>query len=336
VLVIDRNPSLFERAREQFTHATVVENSGRRGLGGARNTGIEVASGSVVAFLDDDAMASPEWLELLLECYSDPEVAGVGGSIEPLWSDGRPPWFPREFDWVVGCTYRGMPTVAHEVRNLMGCNMSLRRELVNRLGRFRLGYGCDETELCIRLRQRWPERKLLYVPEARLFHQIPATRARLQYLMSRRYFEGGSKAVVSSLVGAEHGLSSERRYTREVLPKGVRRGVGAFVRRRDANGLARAATIIAGLGSKTAGYLAGRISTARAAERRGWCGGDFLASTPQLRRRRASMGARSMREETWFDGSAGARCAIHKALGVATPHGCRAEPLHEVRRGPRA
>ncbi|MDQ4023904.1 MAG: glycosyltransferase [Actinomycetota bacterium] len=278
VLVIDHNPLLFERARKHFTQATVVENSGPPGLGGARNSGIDVASGSVVAFLDDDAIASGDWLGLLVERYSEPDVAGVGGSVEPVWSEGRPRWFPSEFDWVVGCTYRGMPTVAQEVRNLMGCNMSLRRELLNRLGRFRLGYGCDETELCIRLRQRWPETKLLYVPEARVFHQVSPTRARLPYLVSRCYFEGGSKAVVSSLVGTEHGLSSEVRYTREVLPSGVRRGVGEFVRRRDLNGLARAAAIVAGLTSTTAGYLTGRMSTARAARRRGWCGGVFPRS----------------------------------------------------------
>ena len=59
ILVVDHNTSLLTRARREFPEAIVVENSGNRGLCGARNTGIATASGSVVAFLDDDAVASP-------------------------------------------------------------------------------------------------------------------------------------------------------------------------------------------------------------------------------------------------------------------------------------
>ena len=278
VVVIDHNPVLFERARTELRGSIVVENSEPPGLGGARNSGIEVSSGSVVAFLDDDAVASPEWLSLLVEQYSDPEVAGAGGGVEPVWSTERPRWFPSEFDWVVGCTYRGMPDTAKEVRNVFGCNMSFRRDLLNAIGRFRPGltlrgqtgprgrgdrrstYSCDETELCIRLRQRWPSSKLIYVPDATVFHTVPAARARLRYFLSRCYFEGGSKAVVSALVGAGDALSSERRYTRETLPAGVRHGVADFVQRGDPDGLARAATIVAGLAITTSSYVAGRVT----------------------------------------------------------------------------
>jgi glucosyl-dolichyl phosphate glucuronosyltransferase len=272
VLVIDHDRRLFERARAQWPGVTVVENVGCRGLGGARNSGICASSGSVVAFLDDDAIASPEWLSVFVEHYSDPDVAGVGGSIEPAWEHARPAWFPAEFDWVVGCTYRGVPDAAHDVRNLLGCNMSFRRDLLDALGRFRLGYGCDETELCIRLRQRWPQKRLVYAPDAKVLHRIPASRARLRYFLTRCYFEGGSKAVVCKLVGAQDGLASERRYTRQTLPDGVRRALGDFLQRGDPDGIARAATIVVGLTTTTLGFCAGRLSVWRAAKRRGWSG----------------------------------------------------------------
>ena len=93
VLVVDHNRPLFERAREQLRAPLVVENSRQRGVCGARNSGIVATSGSVVAFLDDDAVASPDWLRLLVEQYSDPTVAGVGGSVVPVWEGARPPWF---------------------------------------------------------------------------------------------------------------------------------------------------------------------------------------------------------------------------------------------------
>lgn len=270
VVVVDHNDRLLDRAWAGLPGAVVIENTGARGLGGARNSGVAASSGSIVAFLDDDAVASPAWLALLAHGYRDPEVAGVGGSVVPMWEQARPPWFPREFDWVVGCSYLGMPVTAQEVRNLHGCNMSFRRELLDALGGFRLGYGCDETELCIRLRQRWPSKKLLYAPEAKVFHNVPRGRTGFRRFLSRCYFEGGSKAVVTRLVSVGAGLSSERRYTQTVLPQGVRRGIDDFLHRGDPHGLQRAAAIVAGLASTAAGYAAGSALTERAARRRGW------------------------------------------------------------------
>lgn len=281
VVVIDHNPDLLERARTELRGVMVVDNTGVAGLGGARNSGVAAVSGSIVAFLDDDAIASPQWLATLMDSYREVDVAGVGGSVEPIWEAERPQWFPPEFDWVVGCSYSGMPEGTEQVRNLLGCNMSFRRDVLEELGGFRLGYGtavagrtsisCDETDLCIRLRQRWPNKKLVYRPEAKVFHHVPASRTRARRFVSRCYFEGGSKAVVTRLVGKEIGLASEYRYTVGVLPAGVGRGVRDFLGRGDLSGLARAAAIVAGLTITTAGYVVGRVLT-RAAKPRDWSG----------------------------------------------------------------
>lgn len=272
VVVVDHNARLLARARERFPTLQVVENTGARGLGEARNSGIESSSAAVVAFLDDDAVASRDWVAQLARPYAAPNVAGTGGSIRARWEGGRPRWFPAEFDWVVGCSYRGLPEAVADVRNLMGCNMSFRREVLEALGRFRLGYGCDETELCIRLRQRWPSRRLVYVPSAEVSHRVPVERGRLAYFARRCFFEGGSKAVVSRLVGPGDGLSSEVRHTRHVLPEAMRRGVGDLALRGDVSGIARAAAILFGLVAAVVGYAAGHATARRAARRRGWTG----------------------------------------------------------------
>jgi glycosyltransferase involved in cell wall biosynthesis len=268
IVVVDNNQQLLDRLRDELS-APAIANTQAPGLGGARNSGIAASSGSIVAFLDDDAAPSPRWLARLAERYDD-DVAGVGGSAEPRWSPARPAWFPAEFDWVVGCSYLGMPSEPAAVRNLFGCNMSFRRETLIDLGGFRLGYGCDETELCIRLHDRWPEKKLIYVPEADVSHYVPANRTRFRRFLSRCYYEGGSKAVVSKLVGRGKALSTEVLYTREVLPRGFARGLNDFARRRDVHGLARAGALVAGLASTTLGYLVGSLLFTRAATRRGF------------------------------------------------------------------
>jgi GT2 family glycosyltransferase len=274
VVVVDRNEELLRQATAELDGVNVVPNDEHPGLGGARNSGIAASTAPLVAFIDDDAVATERWLELLAEPYEDSAVAGVGGSIEPRWETGRPPWFPQEFDWVVGCTYRGMPEETHEVRNLIGCNMTYRRDILEALGGFRLGYGCDETELCIRLRQRWPDKKLVYVPEAVAWHHVPASRATFARFLSRCYFEGGSKAVVSSLVGRDRGLASERAYTLRTLPQGVATGVTGLVRDGDRSAIRRSGAIVLGFLATAAGYARGRLSLVEAAHRRGWAGAE--------------------------------------------------------------
>jgi glycosyltransferase involved in cell wall biosynthesis len=274
ILVVDHNEKLFERAASELTGVVVVGNTETRGLRGVRNTGAKRSSASIVAYLDDDAFATPTWLESLLAPYVDPAVAGVGGAARPAWVNGRPGWFPAEFDWVVGCSHLGMPAERAEVRNLFGCNMSFRRELLDAVGYFRLGYSCDETELCIRLRQRWPAKRLVYLPNALVHHIVSEDRQSFRRFLSRCYFEGGSKAVVSRLVGADDALASERHYARKILPAGFGRGLGDAARG-DYHGAARAGAIVAGLAATTAGYASGLAFVNRAAHRRGWTGGSL-------------------------------------------------------------
>jgi hypothetical protein len=215
----------------------------------------------VVAFLDDDATAAHDWLERLAEGYGADDVVGVGGAVLPAWETGRPRWFPAEFDWVVGCTYTGLPLGQAPVRNLIGANMSFRREVFELVGGFteglgRLGtrpLGCEETELAIRIRQRRPGARLLYEPSAVVHHHVPRQRARWRYFGARCYAEGLSKAAVSRLVGAGDGLAAERHYVRRVLPRAVVTGLAR-------TGAGPAAAVLLGLALTISGYLRGRIA----------------------------------------------------------------------------
>lgn len=267
ILVVDHNPALFERARAGLPGLAVLENGEARGLSGARNTGLKCAAGQVVAFMDEDAMAEPDWLEQLAAAYSRPEVAGVGGSIVPAWSGARPPWFPEEFDWVVGCTYRGLPETVAPVRNLIGANMSFRRQVFQAAGGFRTGIGrigkvplgCEETELCIRASQRQPGLLLLYQPQARVRHRVPPSRARWGYFFARCYAEGRSKALVTRFVGSRDGLASERAYTWKVLPQAALHALADGLLRGRASGFLRAFAIAAGWALTAAGYGSGLL-----------------------------------------------------------------------------
>jgi glucosyl-dolichyl phosphate glucuronosyltransferase len=266
VISVDQNRELYEKIRVTWPEITTVLNSDQRGVSTTRNIGTESVQTPFIVFLDDDIKVFPGWLSRLLEPFADPTVVGTGGGVVAGWETGRPSWFPVEFDWVVGASYRGMPVSRSVIRNVWAENMAVRTEVFQAVGGFRSDFGKvgdrsnpEDTELCIRMGASSPTAKWIYVPEALVEHHVPASRAKLSYFLRRTYLEGSGKLEMARLLGQQEKLQSERDYLRRILPSGISAGLWAAARHGDGSGLLKSAAIVAGVASAAIGVIAGMV-----------------------------------------------------------------------------
>lgn len=262
ILVVDHNPDLFDRAKERFASAVVVSNDRNRGLSGARNAGVAAARSDIVAFVDDDAEAAPFWLDRLTTPLTQPGVVGTGGKVAPAWSGGSPPsWFPDEFNWVVGCSYRGQPAEAGPVRNPIGASMAFSKSAIVAAGGFdsslgridRTPLGGEETDLAIRT-TALTGGAIWYVPSAAVRHHVGGERLTWSYFLRRCFAEGRSKALIAQRIGTAEATSAERRYT-ATLASGIVRRMLSALRMRRLSPLAQALAMMVGAGWALGGFV---------------------------------------------------------------------------------
>jgi GT2 family glycosyltransferase len=257
ILVVDANEELLRRATAEFADILIVPNTNGHGLSGGRMTGSEMARGRLLAFLDDDAVAAPNWLAEFYRAYDEPDVLGVGGLVTPLWRGQQPRWLTEEFYWVIGCTYAGLPVDGRRIRNPIGANMSIRADVMRRTGGWALELGrregakgtlgtADETEFAIRAVRANPGGYWVFQPSAEVRHTVTAERTTWRYFVKRCRLEAHAKTILTGLTGSEAGLASERSYATRVLPRAVLRELAAGARG-DRDGLIRAVAVVAGL-----------------------------------------------------------------------------------------
>lgn len=226
VVVVDGNDNLYETlARHYQTHENVVLQCNEHNIGllKSRNAGAAIASGEIVAFIDDDAIADRNWVSRLVECYDTRDVLAAGGQMTPVWVAGKPSFLPEEFYWLVGVTHRGFADGPGEVRNTFGSNISFRADVFDALGGFDPSMGGrqgdknlqgGETELCARLADSYGK-GVWYDPGATVGHKVFDYRTDVMWLLDRAFWQGYSKRVMGQRV--EDGGDEECDYLKRLL-----------------------------------------------------------------------------------------------------------------------
>lgn len=177
-----------------------------QGLSQARNTGWQNAKGEFVAYLDDDAIASSDWLEKILEAFNHSTfpIGALGGKVSPVWEIPRPSWLSDRLarsltiiDWSEA------PIIFYDDSQwLVGANIAYPKYLLKEVNGFNVNFGRkgrnllsgEENFLHNLLRKNGYY--IYYDPSIIVQHHIPANRLKKNWHLKRRYWGGRSVARI--------------------------------------------------------------------------------------------------------------------------------------------
>jgi glycosyltransferase involved in cell wall biosynthesis len=182
------------------------------GLSVARNTGARVARGDILAYLDDDAVASPRWLQVLDAAYqNNSKLAIAGGKVTLLWPQGipQPRWLSPGLAANLGAYDLGDSIVYIEQPSFTprGLNYSIRRSFLEEIGGFdphlgRVGKNLlsnEELQMTeFALQRGW---QVAYLPEAIVAHNVAPERLKRSWFLKRGWWQGISECYREQLAG---------------------------------------------------------------------------------------------------------------------------------------
>jgi glycosyltransferase involved in cell wall biosynthesis len=175
----------------------------RQGKAHALNTGVASAKADVLVFTDDDVTFDGGWLEAVLRPFDDPACLGVGGQILPDWKDPKPAWYSETGPYAlmtVIIRYAWGSQIKPVVVAPWGPNMAYRRSAFIRFGGFdpRFGPEGDIRRLGVDIqfgrRALAAGERVLYVPDAIVYHPVDPARLRKRYFRNF-YFEYGRMEI---------------------------------------------------------------------------------------------------------------------------------------------
>lgn len=213
-VVYGPTPDGTRKLLEGWPHPLKVRACPERNLSMSRNIGLRLSAGDIIAFLDDDAIPEPEWLDQLVAAYDDPSVGGAGGFVHDhtgatyQYRFGTTDRLGRaNLDWQRAAPEYNFPHSAN-FPHLLGANSSFRREALLSIGGFdeEYEYYLDETDVqCRVIDQGW---RICQIAGAHVHHKFMPSSIRNERRVLRSWYPIVKNKIYYSLVNGlrYHGI----------------------------------------------------------------------------------------------------------------------------------
>lgn len=224
-VIVVNGPSTDGTAKllDEFSGDIRVANCPTANASKGRNIGTALAAGEIVAFIDDDAIPDPRWIEGLVGGYDSPAVSGVGGLIYDA-TGVRIQWgqvtFNRRGDNLVIKPlpeWQHVPAGSDMFTGLVTANASYRRDVLVDVGGFdeRLEFFCEDIDVTMRVIDRGGQVRIS--EHAVVYHQIAQSRTRHPLRIVRDPFFIAKNKMLYALQATEPG-DDPHQVVRECLP----------------------------------------------------------------------------------------------------------------------
>jgi GT2 family glycosyltransferase len=237
IVVVEKSRDLPARLLEyagmiELTNLRVLVNDAEPGPAPSYNIGVASSSGTIVAFLDDDTVAFPDWLEAVVATFQDQSVIGMSGAALPRWEARGLEWYPRELYWMLSCSDWLGASGTVDIRTAWGNNMAFRREVFAATEGFRSELSrrdqtaersrfsvvtsteskrrhdlkrillSEDAEFSLRVRRATGGR-IVFNSVAKVWHKVPTYKTTVSYAGIVGFHLGVSRYIIRRLQGRE-------------------------------------------------------------------------------------------------------------------------------------
>lgn len=231
VLVDNNSPGNTKEIADKFTadHPELdfsyhIETN--QGLSYGRNRGIKEGKGKYITFIDDDAFLADDYLEKIYNYFENhSNVAAIGSKILLHYEDVVPDWENKYLNSLLGYFNLGDEEMEFPKNNYpRGSNMSFRMDVFEKVGDFNVELGrkggnlagSEEKDIFKRIYE-YPELKVVYIPDAIVYHCVPIERTTTEFIKKQALGTGRSERIRVKNEGTSSVL---KRYFQEFIKWG--------------------------------------------------------------------------------------------------------------------
>jgi glycosyltransferase involved in cell wall biosynthesis len=210
----DRTPQIIKdfKASHPDYHITLAHET-RQGLSFARNTGLKLAQGSYISYIDDDGIARNDYISQIKK-YTEqfPDDVAFGGKVLPKYEKGHAPeWMSKYIERIISIVNLGNEVKVLKKTYPVGCNMIFKKSVFDQIGGFNTALKLRSDDKYIFFKIREAGFRVLYLPKVVVWHFIDHFRNSLDYVKKVSRLNGEAERIRIKTLSKHRGITYIKR-----------------------------------------------------------------------------------------------------------------------------